>query len=262
MVVDEKILVFGGTFLDVFIYGNKPHDVKIIESPGGSGLNIAFGLFRLGFDVEFIANIGNDWKGKEILSRLREFGFNIHGINVLEERTGYHISKEDIPIAVDRGVNKLPLRIAKDSLDRADIVIINTEIALHSLKEICSNFTGKLFIDMGPLFNIKRADININKNTDVVIIGNHNMGDIEDFDVVKKGANGASWDNIEVKGDGKDYPYRVGAGDVFDVVLISSLLMGKAEKESLESGVKFSQDMAKEVKGAFNKVLNLHKIIF
>ncbi|MFO7881266.1 MAG: PfkB family carbohydrate kinase [Kosmotogaceae bacterium] len=260
--MNEKIVVFGGTFLDVFIYGDDPHDARIIESPGGSGLNIAFGLFRLGFDVEFISNIGNDWKGKEILSRLRNYKFNIHGMNVLKERTGYHISKEDKPIAVDRGVNKLPLRIKEDSVERADIVIINTEIALHSFKEICSSFTGKLFIDMGPLFNIRRADININKNADAIFIGNHDLGEIEEFDIIKKGSGGASWNEIQIEGDRKEYPYRVGAGDVFDVVLITSLLMGKTERESLEYAVMISQDMTKEIKGAFNKVLNLHKKSF
>ncbi|TYB93742.1 MAG: carbohydrate kinase [Kosmotoga sp.] len=259
MGVNEKIVVFGGTFLDVFIYGDEPHDAKIIESPGGSGLNIAFGLFKLGFEVEFISNIGNDWKGKQILSQLRGYGFNIHGMNILEERTGYHISKEDIPIAVDRGVNKLPLRIKKDSIERADIVIINTEIALHSFREICGNFSGKLFIDMGPLFNIRRADISINRNADAIFIGNHNMGNVEDFDIIKRGANGASWNDIEIKGNGKEYPYKVGAGDIFDVVFISSLLTGKTERESLENAVKISQDMTKEVRGAFKKVLGLHK---
>lgn len=260
--VNEKIVVFGGTFLDVFIYGDEPHDTKIIESPGGSGLNVAFGLFRLGFDVEFISNIGNDWKGKEILSRLREYKFNIHGINVLEERTGYHISKEDVPIAVDRGVNKLPLRITKDSIERADIVIINTEIAMHSFKEICSSFTGRIFIDMGPLFNIRRADIDINNNADAIFIGNHDLGEIEDFDIVKNGPFGATWNDIQVKGDGKNYPYTVGTGDVFDVVLIASLLKGKTQKESLSNAVKISQNMTKNIRGAFNKCLNLHKISF
>ncbi len=258
--MNEKIVVFGGTFLDVFIYGDNPHDTKIIESPGGSGLSIAFGLFRLGFDVEFISNIGNDWKGKEILSQLREYKFNIHGINVLEERTGYHISKEDVAVAVDRGVNKLPLRITKDSVGRADIVIINTEIALCSFKEICSSFTGRIFIDMGPLFNIRRADININNNAEAIFIGNHDLGEIEDFDIIKKGPMGATWNEIQVKGNGKKYPYTVGAGDVFDVVLIASLLKGKTRRESLLNAVKISQDMTKDIKGAFNKVLNLHNI--
>jgi sugar/nucleoside kinase (ribokinase family) len=191
---------------------------------------------------------------------LREYKFNIHGINVLEERTGYHISKEDVAVAVDRGVNKLPLRITKDSVERADIVIINTEIALRSFKEICSSFTERIFIDMGPLFSIRRADININNNAEAIFIGNHDLGEIEDFDIIKKGPMGATWNEIQVKGNGKKYPYTVGAGDVFDVVLIASLLKGKTRRESLLNAVKISQNMTKDIKGAFNKVLSLHNI--
>lgn len=221
-----NIAVFGGTLWDIFIYGDRPHGAEIMELPGGSGLNIAFGLHRLGHNVSFFSNIGNDWRGKELIKQLSKHNFPIAGLIEREGKTGYHIALNDRPIGVDRGVNRLMLEYNTDILKNADVVMVNSEIPVESVYDICSKAERLCFVDLGPRFVIDTCRLKKISKAELILIGNEKERGEEDCDVIKMRAKGASWKGIIVRGDLQDYPYKVGAGDIFDVVLIDNFLKG------------------------------------
>ncbi len=63
-----------------FEYGAKIDTSKAEYSFGGGGANVAVGLSRLGIAVRLITRVGRDWRGKEIVSHLRQEKVNASGI--------------------------------------------------------------------------------------------------------------------------------------------------------------------------------------
>ncbi|WP_129409587.1 PfkB family carbohydrate kinase [Marinitoga lauensis] len=88
-----NIDVYGALFYDIYIYGEKPHESQIIEIPGGSGFNIAYLLYKLGYNISFNGFIGNDLKGKYLKDIIP-----FKNIQVKEKKTATFISKNDIPL--------------------------------------------------------------------------------------------------------------------------------------------------------------------
>ncbi|MGB9819725.1 MAG: carbohydrate kinase family protein [Pseudothermotoga sp.] len=248
-----KIAVVGGIFWDVYIYGEKPHSAEILEVCGGSGLNIAYGLKLFGFDVSFFSNIGTDYRADLILSELKKLDFNTEYIKRIHGETGHHIALNEKPIAVNRGVNKIPLEIDEEDLRRFDYLVINTEVPPESVYRCIDLLKEKtIFLDIGPLANLKKDTKTLSEN--LLVIGNQKECERIDCDVIKLGPKGARWGELSVDGDGMDYPYKIGTGDVFDVVLISSLLRGVDRLQALEKAVSKAQMAAKTTKGAFSKM--------
>ncbi|WP_053001270.1 PfkB family carbohydrate kinase [Kosmotoga pacifica] len=254
-----KIKVFGGTFWDVFIYGEEPHKAEIFEMPGGSGLNIAFGLFRQGFDVQFYSNIGEDWRGEEIKKALKKEGFNTVGIRVIANmKTGHHIAFNDRPIAVDRGANREPIILQEDP--EADVVFINTEIPEESIFEALRIPSKLVIVDLGPRKIVSSEQLRAVCQTELLLLGTERECD-GGCDVVKLGAKGAWVRGKHIPADTHVYPYTVGAGDIFDVVFTTLYLKTGDILFSTRAAVETSQTMVREVKGAFSKAQRLDKLI-
>ncbi len=254
-----KIAVIGGIFWDIYIYGDQPHSAEILEMCGGSGLNIAFGLKMMGFDVSLFSNIGDDYRASLIISELENLGFDTQHIKKTAGATGFHIAFNEKPIAVNRGVNKLPVQIDEDQLKAFDCLVINTEVPPESVYKSIDLSKGKrIFLDIGPLANLTK---DIKKMADnLIVIGNLKESEKIECDVIKLGPKGARWGEIFVSADGIDYPYKIGAGDVFDVVLISQILFGTDKIQTLQKAVRISQNAAKSIKGAFSKIKSLSDI--
>lgn len=249
-----KIAVFGGTFVDVFIYGDEPHKSEILELPGGSGLNIAFGLFKLGHSVEFFSNIGDDFKKDYVFSILKKHCFNTDNISIRDANTAFHISWNGKTIGVDRGANKIPIDLNGIDFSKYDLVVINTEIPFDSVKEICKCASRKVFLDLGPRSGLDIEDLKKKKSNELLIVGNNRECKDKCCDVIKLGSQGAIWGELKCDGNREEYISTVGTGDSFDVVLIDGLINGLERKTALERAVVVSQKLAMDVKGAFNKV--------
>ncbi|WP_238514453.1 PfkB family carbohydrate kinase [Thermotoga sp. RQ2] len=143
-----KIAVVGGTFWDIFIFGENPHSSTIKESPGGSGLNVAYGLFLLGHTVDFYSNIGDDWRGKQTTEILKKASFDTsHMFTIQGGKTGIFIAHNDKPLAVDPGVNRKEMKLP--SLSEYDLVFVTGEISEKTIRKICEN-TKNVILDVGP----------------------------------------------------------------------------------------------------------------
>ena len=78
-----EIVVLGGANMDYLIRGEKlpkPGETAkgdlFQEAPGGKGANQAVAATRLGARVAFIARVGTDRRGREVVKRLKEEGVN------------------------------------------------------------------------------------------------------------------------------------------------------------------------------------------
>lgn len=247
-----KIDVFGAVFLDMYLYGER-FKSEIIESIGGSGLNVAFGLHLLGNDVYFHGNIGDDDRKSYIFNILDKYKFPKENILVEKGKTGLFIAKDDNVISMERGVNELRLGFDVSNI-HGEYAFLTTELDKESIERILSLNWKKIFIDVGPRPFILK-DIKLPEN--VIKIGNKDETDIIDCDIIKLGPSGAKWDEVFIEGDKKIYPYTIGAGDLFDSILIDSLTKGKSKEESLEKAVKYSE-ISCSIKGGC-KILNIIK---
>lgn len=240
-----KIDVFGAVFLDKYIY--EVHDsIEEVESIGGSGLNIALGLHLLGWNVKFYGNIGRDERGSRVLKELEHYGFPMESIFIKDGITGLFVAKNDKVLSVEREVNAKPLNINMDLLG-GECAVITTELNRMTIEKILSYRWEKIFIDIGPRPHILE-DIYLPRN--VIKIGNAKEDRVHPCHVVKLGLYGAKWGDILAEGSNKSLPYTIGAGDLFDTILIHNILKGRDRKTALSLAVEYAERGCK-IKGGF-----------
>lgn len=254
-----KIAVVGGTFIDVYIYGDEPHRCEILEDCGGSGLNVAIALQRLGFEVFFFSNVGDDHKGRFVLDRLKKLNFNGSHVKMRSGETGLHISLNEKTIAVKRGVNDLDVDIEPEILKECECAFLNTEVPKNTIEKFLRSFQGRIFLDAGPRRILDDSVKSMSR--ELILIGNESQCEKLSCDIVKMGPRGARWRELHVPGDGIEHPYTTGCGDVFDAVFIFSLLRENNKKSALEKAVKVSQEAAKTIKGALTKALAVKDLL-
>lgn len=240
-----KIDVFGAVFLDRYIY-EECDETRIVESIGGSGLSIALGLHLLGHDVKFYGNIGQDDRKIKIFNILEENYFEAESIAVKRGVTGLFIAKNDKVTSVERGVNAEPLTINEELL-RRECAVVTTELNTISLQKILSFNWKKIFLDVGPRPHILEGII---LPDNVTKIGNAEENEKSPCNIVKLGQNGAKWGNITVDGNNISLPYTIGAGDLFDTILIDGILSKKDRRTALKLAVECAEESCK-IKGGF-----------
>jgi fructokinase len=79
----ERALVIGEALIDIVEREGKVSG----EHVGGSPLNVAVGLARLGRGVDFLTHIGNDPRGRRILDYVKHSGVQLVSGSVTAERT-------------------------------------------------------------------------------------------------------------------------------------------------------------------------------
>lgn len=84
---NKKITVLGSTNRDTFIkverapeMGETISSSGLAHASGGKGANQAACIGKLGYNVEFVSQIGNDEDGKIILDELKGYGVNTDNV--------------------------------------------------------------------------------------------------------------------------------------------------------------------------------------
>jgi len=229
--------VFGRIFMDLFIYGEKVHQCKIYETPGGSALNASLGFSLLGMETYLHASYGTDHFSQTIKSTISQYGVRTHFLIQLCKPTNRFISKNGEALAAKVNPDpdfEIPLENNKDDY----CLVFATETNPKTLENIINIPWKGLFIDLGPKYAQNPFPHELN---DAMIIGNEKESIFNACDVIKLGKNGAKWHDISVPGNGHELPYTTGAGDLFDVVFICSLLKNTTRIETLKEAVHLSQ---------------------
>jgi len=234
-----RIHVFGRTFMDLFIYGEQVHHAMIVETPGGSALNAACGLSLLGHNAVLHGTVGTDHHGSRIVQTVNQYGVNTQYLRQIAGSSNRFIARNDRAIAVQLGAGS-DKEVVADMKDVQEdfCLIFATEISLEAIQALVNKPFKGLFIDLGPKYSQRLFPLPVYEG---LILGNETEAQNNPCDVIKLGEKGAKWHEVDVPGNEKRLPYTIGAGDLFDVVVVDGVIKQKDPQNILREAVALSQ---------------------
>jgi len=231
--------------------------------PGGKGANQAVAAARLGANVAMVGAVGNDDYGTVVRKNLEnERIFIDYVVPVTDRTTGIaHIvlAEEDNSIVVVQGanalVNKSVVDRSKDLLVKADMVVLQLEIPLETVKyvlAICEEHNIPVMLNPAPAQVLseeileKATYITPNEHECRIVLDDF-TSPIEDLLVkypnkllMTEGSNGVRFHNgteiVHVPSIAVDVVDTTGAGDTFNGALAVAL----SEGETLQKAIRFA----------------------
>lgn len=127
----RKVIGIGETILDILFRNGQPEAAV----PGGSVYNAMISLGRMGADVTFISETGNDRVGEMILANMRENGVRTDCVNVFPEgkspvSLAFLNERNDADYIFYKDYPKLRLDVTIPEVSRDDIVMIGSYFAV------------------------------------------------------------------------------------------------------------------------------------
>lgn len=231
--------------------------------PGGKGANQAVAAARLGANVAMVGAVGNDDYGTVVRKNLEnERIFIDYVVPVTDGTTGIaHIvlAEEDNSIVVVQGanalVNKSVVDRSKDLLVKADMVVLQLEIPLETVKyvlAICEEHNIPVMLNPAPAQVLsedileKATYITPNEHECRIVLDDF-TSPIEDLLakypnklLMTEGSNGVRFYNgteiVHVPSIAVDVVDTTGAGDTFNGALAVAL----SEGETLQKAIRFA----------------------
>ncbi|HHT7237138.1 MULTISPECIES: ribokinase [Bacillus] len=231
--------------------------------PGGKGANQAVAAARLGANVAMVGAVGNDDYGTVVRKNLEnERVFIDYVVPVTDRTTGIaHIilAEEDNSIVVVQGANALVnesiVDRSKDLLVKADMVVLQLEIPLETVKyvlAICEEHTIPVMLNPAPAQFLsedileKATYITPNEHECRIVL-NDFTSPIEELLakypnklLMTEGSNGVRFHNgtevVQVPSIAVDVVDTTGAGDTFNGALAVAL----SEGETLQKAIRFA----------------------
>ncbi|KMN71268.1 ribokinase [Bacillus cereus] len=231
--------------------------------PGGKGANQAVAAARLGANVAMVGAVGNDDYGIVVRKNLEnERIFIDYVVPVTDRTTGIaHIvlAEEDNSIVVVQGanalVNKSVVDRSKDLLVKADMVVLQLEIPLETVKyvlAICEEHNIPVMLNPAPAQVLseeileKATYITPNEHECRIVLDDF-TSPIEDLLakypnklLMTEGSNGVRFHNgteiVHVPSIAVDVVDTTGAGDTFNGALAVAL----SEGETLQKAIRFA----------------------
>ncbi|TXR60048.1 ribokinase [Bacillus sp. AY18-3] len=231
--------------------------------PGGKGANQAVAAARLGANVAMVGAVGNDNYGTVVRSNLEnERVFIDYVVPVTDMATGIaHIvlAEEDNSIVVVQGANALVnesvVDRSKDLLIKADMVVLQLEIPLETVKyvlAICEEHNIPVMLNPAPAQVLsedileKATYITPNEHECRIVLDDF-TSPIEDLLakypnklLMTEGSKGVRFHNgteiVHVPSIAVDVVDTTGAGDTFNGALAVAL----SEGETLQKAIRFA----------------------
>ena len=130
----RKIIGIGETILDILFRDGKPQAAV----PGGSVYNGIVSLGRMGMDVTFISETGNDRVGQIILENMRENGVKTDSVNVFPDgkspvSLAFLNERNDAEYIFYKDYPKLRLDVKMPEIGKDDILMIGSYYAVSPL---------------------------------------------------------------------------------------------------------------------------------
>jgi len=231
--------------------------------PGGKGANQAVAAARLGANVAMVGAVGNDNYGTVVRSNLEnERVFIDYVVPVTDAATGIaHIvlAEEDNSIVVVQGanahVNESVVDRSKDLLIKADMVVLQLEIPLETVKyvlAICEEHNIPVMLNPAPAQVLsedilKKATYITPNEHECRIVLDDFTSPIEDLLakypnklLMTEGSKGVRFHNgteiVHVPSIAVDVVDTTGAGDTFNGALAVAL----SEGETLQKAIRFA----------------------
>lgn len=163
----SKVVVIGSVNVDkTTVLHHLPQSGETIlgddatESCGGKGANQAYAAAKLGADVTLLGAVGNDGDGQMSLENLRSVGVHVDQVYISPKPTG-----SAFILVTDQGENMIVvmpganldctvdyLRQHEEVIQQADIILLQLEIPLDSVKYVLSHKgqNTKVILDPAP----------------------------------------------------------------------------------------------------------------
>lgn len=127
----RKVIGIGETILDILFRDGQPEAAV----PGGSVYNGVISLGRMGVNVTFISETGNDRVGEMILANMRENGVSTDNVNVFPEgkspvSLAFLNERNDAEYIFYKDYPRQRLDVTLPRIDRDDIVMIGSYFAI------------------------------------------------------------------------------------------------------------------------------------
>ncbi len=139
---------------------------RVTYSFGGVTRNILENICRLGTDVKMISVVGNDNYGKEAIEYLREIGFDVDYIKMIDEKTSTYISILDENNDMYVGLSDMKIvdsievediKKHREIIEEASIIVTDTVLKPEVLEYISQEFSHKkIYLDPVSIGKIKR----------------------------------------------------------------------------------------------------------
>ncbi len=182
---DVYVLIIGSSNMDFNIYlkklpklGETVTGGTFEQFLGGKGANQAVASVRSGSKTIFIAKIGMDVFGDQMMTRLKAEGIDIsHIIQDLEEHSGIAFILIDdngenmISVAPGANFNLTPneIRAHAEIIKNASSIVVQMEIPIETISEIFKIASlGKAIKILNPA-PLKHVPIDVLKNIDIII---------------------------------------------------------------------------------------------
>ena len=164
---EDFVLIIGSSNMDLNMYSKKFPTVgetvtggTFTQSFGGKGANQAVASIRSGSNTVFIGKIGNDIFGNQMLDHLSKEGIDTSRI-IIDPHIASGVamilidSQGQNMISVAPGANeklvKSDLISSKEMIEKASVVIMQMEIQMEVIHEICStSFKKDTIIILNP----------------------------------------------------------------------------------------------------------------
>lgn len=167
------ICIVGGANIDIvgfpkheLINGDTNSGVFQL-SLGGIGRNIAENLARLGIRIKFIAAIGDDAYGKQIIENCRELNIDFNDALIVKNAPSSVLiaimdKKNDMALGlsamdINKKLNVNFLQKKKEQIKRARLTVLDTNVSEKSLAYITSDINSIYFLDTVSTRKAKRA---------------------------------------------------------------------------------------------------------
>ena len=128
----RKVIGIGETILDIIFQNGQPS----VAVPGGSVFNGIVSLARMGADVSFISETGNDRVGSTILAFMRDNGLSTEHINVFPDgkspiSLAFLNEQSDAEYLFYKDYPKQRLDVMFPKINEDDIVVVGSYYALN-----------------------------------------------------------------------------------------------------------------------------------
>jgi len=174
----KKIFVIGSATMDMVVKAEKhplPGETLLgghfLMNPGGKGANQAVAIARLGGDLTFVAKLGNDIFGKQIIDGFRKENMNIEYVFMDDENPSgvalimvNAVGENCIVVAPGSNSNLLMSDIENvKNIQGAEIILMQLEIPMDTIEAIAKNAKSiqqKVILNPAPAQHLSAGLLN------------------------------------------------------------------------------------------------------
>lgn len=251
--------------MDIVVEANRRPEVgetlfaeRMFHSPGGKGGNQAVAAAKTGSKVYMVGCVGDDIYGKQLIKNYEEQGVDTKYIKKLKDvETGCAVitlAEKDNSILLVKGANdRVDNQVvdeAKEIIQKADIVILQNEIPVDTVKyviDLCDKMGVDVLYNPAPMVDIedeyldKVRFITPNETESKMLFGDEPKEKLMDRYpeklIITLGSKGVEFSDgkniVDVKAYNVEVLDTTGAGDTFNGAFATYIAEGKSMDESL-----------------------------